>query len=220
VVASPVQRIKSEVKAADIAIGRGGRAVKRTIDIVGSCVLLVLMTPLIIILGILVRTIEGSPVLHRRRVIGPKGEFDAFKLRTMLVGADEVLRSNPDLQRRFEVSFKLQDDPRVTRLGALLRKASLDELPQLWNVLRGQMSLVGPRMITPAELEKYGEAQRVFRQFKAGLTGYWQIHGRQATSYAQRVEMDLFYARHWSLFLDLEILAKTPLAVFRGAGAY
>ena len=159
-------------------------------------------------------------MLYRRRVLGPKGEFNAFKLRTMRVDADAVLKKDLSLCREFEVNFKLKNDPRVTPLGAILRKASLDELPQLWNVLAGQMSLVGPRMITAAELQKYGDAGWIFRRFKPGITGYWQVQGRQEVSYSQRVEMDLFYVSHWSLFLDFKILFKTPIRVVRGAGAY
>jgi lipopolysaccharide/colanic/teichoic acid biosynthesis glycosyltransferase len=197
-----------------------GRFLKRTIDIVGASVGLLLLFPLMAVLALLALLKDGRPVLHRRRVVGPRGEFDAFKFRTMHVDADQVLRDNPDLQREFEINFKLASDPRITRFGARLRKSSLDELPQLWNVLKGEMSLVGPRMITPAELAKYGETAWIFRQIKPGLTGYWQIHGRQEVSYSERVKMDLFYVEHWSLALDLEIVVKTPVAMLRGAGAY
>jgi len=114
----------------------------------------------------------------------------------------------------------LQDDPRVTPFGRFLRRTSLDELPQLWNVLKGEMSLVGPRMITPPELNKYGEAAWIFNCMKPGLTGYWQVHGRQGVSYERRIEMDVFYVENWSPALDVAILLKTPLRVLRGAGAY
>lgn len=197
-----------------------GRIFKRALDLFGSALLLILFLPLLAVLGLLIKCHEGGPVLFRRRVMGPRGEFDAFKLRSMCVDADEVLRRDPTLRQEFEVNFKLQDDPRVTAVGAILRKASLDELPQLWNVLKGEMSLVGPRMITPAELEKYGEAEWIFRCVKPGLTGYWQVQGRQQVSYDRRIEMDLFYVQHWSFLLDLKILMKTPMRVFRGAGAY
>jgi len=202
------------------SITRKGQILKRTIDILGAAFLLLLLGPLVLLLGLVVRLQDGGPAFHRRRVIGLKSEFDAFKLRTMAVDADEILRSDPELLREFEVNFKLVNDPRVTRFGAFLRKSSLDELPQLWNVLKGEMSLVGPRMITPAECRKYGDAGWIFRNLKPGLTGYWQINGRQTTSYAHRVEMDLFYAQNWSLSLDLTIILKTPLTIFRGAGAF
>lgn len=193
---------------------------KRALDIVGSGVLLVVSAPLVAILALLIKLQDGGPVLHRRRVIGLKGEFDAFKLRSMRLDADEVLRRDPVLRQEFETNFKLAKDPRVTPLGAILRKLSLDELPQLFNVLRGEMSLVGPRMITPAELEKYREAGWIFQSVKPGLTGYWQVYGRQTVSYAQRVEMDVYYVKHQSLLLDVKILIQTPWRVARGAGAY
>jgi lipopolysaccharide/colanic/teichoic acid biosynthesis glycosyltransferase len=138
----------------------------------------------------------------------------------MRIDADKILERDGVLRKEFEVNFKLKNDPRVTRAGAFIRKLSLDELPQLFNVLRGEMSLVGPRMITPPELEKYGDAGWIFRSMKPGLTGYWQICGRQEVSYPERVEMDLHYVKNWSLWMDLRILLKTPMRVLRGAGAY
>src|SRR5215813_10823643 len=206
---------------AQCAPARGARgAFKRLFDFGVSAVLLLLLFPVIAILALLIKCQDRGPMLYRRRVLGPGGEFNAFKLRTMRVDADAVLKKDLSLCREFEVNFKLKNDPRVTPLGAILRKASLDELPQLWNVLAGQMSLVGPRMITAAELQKYGDAGWIFRRFKPGITGYWQVQGRQEVSYSQRVEMDLFYVSHWSLFLDFKILFKTPIRVVRGAGAY
>jgi lipopolysaccharide/colanic/teichoic acid biosynthesis glycosyltransferase len=195
-------------------------AAKRFLDIGVSAALLVLLLPVIAVLAFLIKHQDGGPMFYRRRVVGPTGEFNAFKLRSMHVNADTILKNNPSLLREFEVNFKLKDDPRVTSLGAVLRKTSLDELPQLWNVLIGQMSLVGPRMITCAELGKFGDAAWIFRCVKPGLTGYWQVQGRQEVSYTQRVEMDLFYVNHWSLLLDFKILFKTPIRVVRGAGAY
>src|SRR5215471_27579 len=195
-------------------------ALKRVFDFGVSAALLILLLPLIAVLAILIKCHDGGPIFHRRRVLGPKGEFNAFKLRSVRVDADEVLKNDPSLRREFEVNFKLKSDPRVTPLGRMLRKASLDDLPQRWNVLIGQMSLVGPRMISSAELQKFGDAGWIFRCFKPGITGYWQVQGRQDVSYAQRIEMDLFYVSHWSLLLDFRILIKTPIRVLRGAGAY
>jgi lipopolysaccharide/colanic/teichoic acid biosynthesis glycosyltransferase len=196
------------------------RAAKRVIDIVGAGIALLLCWPVIAVLGLLVRLQDGGPALHRRRVVGPTGDFDAFKLRSMRVDANAVLTGNPALQREFEQNFKLKDDPRVTSLGWFLRRMSLDELPQLWNVLKGEMSLVGPRMISPAELTKYGDAAWIFQCVKPGLSGYWQIYGRQGVSYTRRVEMDLYYVQNWSPAMDLAILLKTPMRVLRGAGAH
>ena len=196
------------------------RIIKRVVDIVGACVLLVVLAPLIAICALLIKLQDGRPVFHRRRVVGPCGEFDAFKLRTMCPRADDILQREPALRREFELNSKLRNDPRITPLGAFLRKLSLDECPQLWNVLRGEMSLVGPRMITAEELKRYGDAGWIFRATKPGLTGFWQVQGRQEVAFEQRVQMDLFYVQNWSLRLDCEILLRTPWVVLRGVGAY
>jgi lipopolysaccharide/colanic/teichoic acid biosynthesis glycosyltransferase len=134
---------------------------KRSIDLAGSLMLISLLSPIFIVVAFLIVVVDGTPVIYRRRVVGPAGEFDAFKFRSMHRHADVMLEANSDLQREFSENFKLKSDPRVTKLGFFLRKYSLDELPQLVNVLRGEMSLVGPRMITAPELEKYGRYQRL-----------------------------------------------------------
>jgi lipopolysaccharide/colanic/teichoic acid biosynthesis glycosyltransferase len=199
---------------------RMGRVLKRIIDIFGSCIMILLLSPLILIVWLLVRIIDGNPVIYRRRVIGMDGEFDAYKFRTMRRDADALLAADPALRGAFESNFKLRSDPRVTRLGAWLRKYSCDELPQLFNVLKGQMSLVGPRMITAAELGKYGPYQELLLTVKPGLTGYWQVRGRQNVSYEERVRMDVAYIANWSLSLDFLILLQTPAKVFQTEGAY
>lgn len=218
--ASAAERMELDGSSRRLPIAGVQSILKRALDVVASTALLVVLSPLVVVLGVLVKLQDGGPVFYRRRVVGPRGEFDAFKLRSMRVDADEILERNSSLREEFEVNFKLKDDPRITAVGAILRKASLDELPQLWNVLCGEMSLVGPRMITPAELEKYGATGWIFRCVKPGLTGYWQIQGRQGVSYDKRVEMDLFYVNNWSLALDFKILMKTPIRVVRGSGAY
>jgi len=134
--------------------------------------------------------------------------------------ADAILAANPVLNAEFERNFKLKNDPRLTRLGSLLRKFSLDELPQLFNVLKGQMSLVGPRMVTPAELEKYGECKKLLLTVKPGITGYWQVNGRQEVSYDERIRMDVYYIQNWNLWMDIEILLRTPVKVLKKEGAY
>jgi len=193
---------------------------KRVIDAIGALSLIVLLSPLFAVIALLVLVADGAPVLYRRRVAGPSGTFDAFKFRTMRRDADSVLERDQSMKDAFRQNFKLKRDPRVTRLGAVLRKFSLDELPQLFNVLSGQMSLVGPRMITAPELEKYGEHKTLLLTVKPGLTGYWQVHGRQEVSYAERVRMDVEYIQNWSLRMDMELLMLTPLRVIRGRGAY
>ena len=218
--ASATERIKSGASAENLPMTRAGRALKRGLDILLASMLLILLFPVIAVLAVLIKCQDGGPIFYRRRVVGLTGDFDAFKLRSMRVDADEVLKRNPSMRQEFELNFKLKQDPRVTPLGAVIRKASLDELPQLWNVLKGEMSLVGPRMISPPELEKYGDSGWIFRCVKPGLTGYWQIQGRQEVSYESRVALDLFYVKNWSLMLDLKIILRTPLRVARGAGAY
>ena len=218
--AASVERLRKAHAANASKITKSGRIAKRILDLAGSIFLLLLLLPVIAVIALLIKIEDGGPVIFRRRVIGRKGEFDAFKLRSMYVDADKILERDGALLKEFEVSFKLKNDPRVTRIGAWTRKLSLDELPQLLNVLRGEMSLVGPRMITRPELDKYGDAGWIFNSVKPGLTGYWQVSGRQEVSYEQRVRMDLHYVTTWSIWLDLAILMKTPMRVFRGAGAY
>jgi lipopolysaccharide/colanic/teichoic acid biosynthesis glycosyltransferase len=194
-------------------------ALKRLLDVVGACLGLLLLSPALLMIAALVKIQDGGPVLYRRRVVGLEGPFEAFKFRSMHPAADALLHADTALRKAFEENFKLKDDPRITRIGAILRKHSLDELPQLVNVLSGQMSLVGPRMITAEELEKYGEYRQFVLSVKPGLTGYWQVNGRQEVGYLKRVEMDVYYIQHWSLKLDVRILLQTPWKVLKGEGA-
>ena len=197
-----------------------GRVGKEVVDRLGAAILIVLLLPLYLMIALIVVVDDGWPVIYRRRVVGTKGEFDAYKFRSMRRGAGAMLDQDPALKREYERNFKLRQDPRLTSAGALLRKYSLDELPQLFNVLKGQMSLVGPRMITAQELSKYGPYRDLLMTTKPGLTGYWQTRGRQDTTYEERVRMDVHYITHWSLALDLQILFETPWKVIRGKGAY
>jgi len=194
--------------------------VKRCIDLLGAGILIVALFPVLIVIGLVVFFDDGWPVIYRRRVLGTTAEFDAFKFRTMMRDADLILASNPALKDEFERNFKLKDDPRIIRVGAFLRKLSLDELPQLFNVLRGQMSLVGPRMITAAELDKYGPYKHLLLSVKPGLTGYWQVSGHQNVSYEERVRMDVYYIGTWSLSMDARILFETPMKALRREGAF
>ena len=199
---------------------RCGMGVKALLDVLVATVLLIALSPLLALVVLAVKLQDGGPIIYRRRVVGSQGEFDAYKFRSMQVDADGVLAQDLGLRMEFEKNYKLTADPRVTRVGAWLRKFSLDELPQLFNVLRGQMSLVGPRMISLPELEKYGEAKMLLLTVKPGLTGYWQVYGRQRVDYAERVRMDIFYIQNWSLVLDLKLLLLTPMRVLKGTGAY
>jgi lipopolysaccharide/colanic/teichoic acid biosynthesis glycosyltransferase len=204
-----------------VGVRRFQRLFKRALDFVGSGVLIVVLSPLFAVIAVLVRVLDGSPVIHRRRVVGVVGaSFDAYKFRTMCREAEAILAADAKLREAYTQHFKLRSDPRVTALGAWLRRYSLDELPQLFNVLKGEMSLVGPRMITAPELEKYGNFRALLLTVRPGLTGYWQVQGRQEISYAERVRMDVYYITHWSLVLDIWILFKTPSRVILGEGAY
>jgi len=196
------------------------RAVKHALDFVGATTLLVLLSPLFLLISVTIKLDDGRPIFFRRRVVGQNGEFDAFKFRTMIVNAEAILESNPTLQKEYKQNFKLKKDPRITRIGALLRKYSLDELPQLFNVARGEMSLIGPRMSTREELERCGRYRDLILKVKPGITGYWQVNGRQNVSFEEHVAMDVFYVENWSLWMDFGILLKTPLKVISGKGAY
>lgn len=182
----------------------------------------VLVLPLIGLIGLLIKLDSPGPIFYRRRVLGMGGaEFDAFKFRTMVTNGDEILAQYPALQAELKAKHKLKVDPRITRIGHWLRRTSLDELPQLLNVLLGQMSLVGPRMITPAEGEQYGQMKQNLLTVKPGLTGLWQVSGRSDLAYAERVQLDMHYIRNYSLWIDVQILFfQTLPAVFRGRGAY
>jgi len=193
---------------------------KRFFDVVGASIAIILLSPVLLAAALAVKLQDGGPIVYRRRCVGPRGDFDAFKLRSMRVDADSYLDQRPDLKAEFVKNYKLNEDPRITRVGSILRETSIDELPQLFNVLRGEMSLVGPRMITRPELEKYGDKAATLLSVRPGMTGYWQVAGRQEVKYKDRVEMDMYYISHRSLLLDLQILFKTPLKVLKREGAH
>ena len=206
---------------ASAAPPRAAYVCKEVLDRIAAAALLAALSPLLVMIAVLVAATSPGPVLHRRRVVGRNGAvFDAFKFRTMVADADAILHAQPELRREFDANMKLRDDPRLTPLGAFLRRASLDELPQLLNVACGNMSLVGPRMIAPEEMAKFGEALATRMAVKPGITGLWQVSGRQELAYADRVRLDLHYIENWSLWLDLAILARTIPAVLSMRGAY
>jgi exopolysaccharide production protein ExoY len=193
---------------------------KRAIDISAAAALLVATLPICAVAAALIRATSPGPVLFRQRRIGRGGRvFWCYKLRTMMVDAEERLQQDPELRRVFEVNYKLDIDPRVTPVGALLRKTSIDELPQLFNVLVGDMSLVGPRPIVPPELERYGPHGERLLSVKPGLSGFWQVCGRSATTYEERVQMDLAYIERRGLLMDLRLMLMTPIAVISRKGA-
>jgi len=194
---------------------------KRSMDILVSLAVLTLFSPFLLVLAWLIKHDSPGPVFHRRRVIGQGGKvFNAYKLRTMAVNGEEILKSRPELLIELNRFGKLKDDPRITRLGRFLRKTSLDELPQLFNVLRGQMSLVGPRMITYQEMIKFGRWQSNLLTVKPGLTGLWQVSGRSNLTYEDRVRLDMQYIRNYNIGSDLQILFQTLPVVLKGTGAW
>ena len=203
---------------------RGSAITKRFVDVVGAILLAIVFSPLIVAIVFLMRRGGGS-VIYRHLRVGRDGQiFCCLKFRTMVPNADQVLRelleSNPELQAEWVRDHKLRNDPRVTPLGRFLRRTSLDELPQLLNVLRGEMSLVGPRPVVREELLRYGRSVGIYLAAKPGITGLWQVTGRNNTDYRRRVVLDTYYVRNQNLLLDLYILAKTTAVVLGGNGAY
>lgn len=200
------------------------RAAKRWIDVSVAVVALLTLTPLLLFLCIMVRCSDGGPALFRQIRIGKDGRrFACLKFRSMVIDADEALAkhlaSDPDAAREWATTQKLSRDPRVTPLGQFLRTTSLDELPQIINVIAGEMSLVGPRPIVPSECERYGEHLPYYLSVRPGITGPWQVGGRSNCSYAERVALDVAYARKWRLATDVAIVVRTVPAVLARRGS-
>lgn len=201
---------------------RGYFFAKRICDIVVSLTGLVILSPIFLILAALVYISNPGPVIFVHERLGKNGtKIRIWKFRSMYVNADEIFKNFTEEQKReFYREFKLEDDPRITRVGKFLRKSSLDELPQLFNILKGDLSLVGPRPIVEEELEKYGTRSRKFLSVKPGLTGYWQVNGRNLINYENgRQEMELYYVEHCNVLLDIRILFQTLGAVMKQRGA-
>jgi exopolysaccharide biosynthesis polyprenyl glycosylphosphotransferase len=193
---------------------------KMAVDYIGALFGTIFLAPLFLLIAVLIRLDSKGPVVYRRRVVGLHGRvFDAFKFRTMVVNAEKVLESDPDLKKEWEECGKIECDPRITRVGRFLRRTSLDELPQLFNVLRVEMSLVGPRMITPAERRHFGRWQHNRQIVKPGMTGLWQVSGRSDLPYEDRVRLDMQYIRNHTIWLDLRILFNTVTVVLKRRGA-
>jgi exopolysaccharide biosynthesis polyprenyl glycosylphosphotransferase len=197
------------------------RFIKSAMDFAFTIPILILLSPVLLLISVLVKIDSPGPVLHRREVMGLNCRtFFAFKFRTMHVNGDEILANNPELARRLEEDHKLKGDPRVTRLGRFLRRFSLDELPQFLNVLKRDMSLVGPRMISPPEMDEYAKWGINLLTVRPGITGLWQVSGRSDIGYEERVRLDMHYIRNWTIWLDIQLILQTIPAVLRGTGAY
>jgi len=201
------------------------RFLKRSFDLLLSILLIPLLIPLFIIIAILIKIDSPGPVFFRHRRVGKGGkEFHVLKFRTMHVDAEkrlkELLENDSEARREWERFYKLKNDPRITRVGRFLRKTSLDELPQVINVLKGEMSFVGPRPVVEEELFKYyGDRSVYYLMTRPGITGLWQVSGRNLLTYEERVELDTWYVMNWNMWLDVVILIKTVGAVVKGEGA-
>ncbi len=223
--AARVADISSESRRSAAGSPPVGGAWKRVFDVSAAVASIVFLGPLLIMLALLVKASDGGAAFYGHRRIGRNGRvFQCLKFRTMVANGDEVLArhfaANPQSRAEWHATRKLQDDPRVTRVGAVLRKLSLDELPQIFNILRGDMSFVGPRPVIRDELELYGSAADHYLRSRPGLTGLWQISGRNDVSYGTRVAFDRHYVENWSFIADLKIIAMTIPAVISSRGSY
>lgn len=194
---------------------------KRLFDIISATIALIIFSPLFIILAIIVKLDSKGPVFFGHKRLGIDGEIiKVYKFRTMYENSAELFEKfTPEQKREFEINFKLDNDPRITKIGDFLRKSSLDELPQLVNIIKGDMSVVGPRPIVEKEVEKYGKYIGKLLKVKPGLTGNWQANGRSDTTYEERVQMDMDYIDNRSFGFDIKIILQTVLSVLKGKGA-
>jgi len=195
--------------------------IKRLIDLVGATCGLILASPAMVAIALLIKFTSKGPVFFKQKRPGRGGRiFDCYKFRTMIVDAEAVLARDPAMRAKFEENFKLKHDIRITKIGKLLRKTSLDELPQLINILNGTMSIIGPRPLLMSQMSHYGDALHQLLTVKPGLGGYWQTYGRSDTSHEARIQYDLHYVNNRSLILDLKLIFMTVIVVFKGNGAY
>lgn len=195
--------------------------VKRVFDIVWSLIGLIVLSPVFIILSILVKTTSEGPVFFAHKRVGKGGKtIKIYKFRSMVTNAEELIKQfTPEQKAEYEKNFKLENDPRVTKVGNFMRKTSLDELPQLINILKGDISIVGPRPVMDVETQIYGNYRNMLLSVKPGLTGFWAANGRSHTTYTRRRAMEIYYVKNRSILLDLKIIFKTFISVFKREGA-
>ncbi len=214
----------SQAQRSDLCIPRHSTValgIKRIVDIVGSSILLIFVLPLFPVIALAIRLTSPGPIFFKPRIIGHKGrEFWAYKFRTMYPDAFERLLNDPELLAQYKIKLKIIDDPRVTPIGRILRRTSLDELPQLINVWKGDMSLVGPRMLAKLELDKFGQLRDKILSMRPGMAGLWVASGRQNVSFERRMELELQYVAEWSLVLDAKCFIKTVGVALRMTGAH
>ncbi len=201
--------------------------IKRFVDIIFGLFGVISLIPITIVIYVARKILkeDDGPIFYEQLRIGKNGKhFRLYKFRTMVIGADEKLKEyleeNEEARKEFEENHKLKNDPRITKLGKFLRKTSIDEMPQFWNVLKGEMSLIGPRPIVDSEVPKFGEKMKKVHSVKPGITGYWAANGRSDTTYEDRVNMEAFYAENYSLKMDMKIFLKTINSIFSGRGAF
>lgn len=218
-----VDKVEKEIKTNKKVLYK---ITKRAIDIIGAIIGIILLIPTIILVYIARKILkeDQGPLFYKQLRYGKDGKiFRLYKFRSMCINADkklkEYLDNNEDAKNEFEKTHKLQKDPRITKLGNFLRKTSLDELPQMINILKGEMSFVGPRPVISEEVEEYGVNKDKFLSVTPGLTGYWQVNGRSNTTYEERMLMELYYVENCSLWLDTKIFFKTFITVFKKEGA-
>lgn len=218
-----VDKVEKEIKTNKKVLYK---ITKRAIDIIGAIIGIILLIPTIILVYIARKILkeDQGPLFYKQLRYGKNGKiFRLYKFRSMCINADkklkEYLDNNEDAKNEFEKTHKLQKDPRITKLGNFLRKTSLDELPQMINILKGEMSFVGPRPVISEEVEEYGVNKDKFLSVTPGLTGYWQVNGRSNTTYEERMLMELYYVENCSLWLDTKIFFKTFITVFKKEGA-
>lgn len=204
---------------------KSNRIMKRIFDIVATVCGGIFILPFMLIIAIIIYLDSGGPIIYKQKRVGRNGkEFNFYKFRSMVKNADmileEYLNTHEDEKKEWQKNFKLKNDPRVTKIGKIIRKTSIDELPQLWNVLIGDMSLVGPRPLLPNEVERYSSYIEDYKLVLPGLTGVWQVSGRSDTTFEERVIMDSWYIHNWSVWIDIVYLLKTVLVVMKSKGAY
>lgn len=204
-------------------VGIYNKYIKRIIDILLSSIGLIILSPIFCVISIAIKLDSKGPVFYKHKRIGKDGKtIYLYKFRSMYTDSKErleILLKNPDIKKEWNENFKLENDPRITKVGNFLRKTSLDELPQLLNILKGEMSIIGPRPVIDEELEKYGQNKKKFLSVTPGLTGWWACNGRSATTYEDRMKLELYYVENQSLLLDIKCFFKTITTVLNRQGA-